>query len=259
MFSLGVINRMNIPPPTYKVVEGKPKPVRVRQVFTSREDVMRCFFKQEQTHARTPRGKLRDGGMASRVFFENNTLFSYGHHYPLCCLRIAPCGERVAFVNLHHYSQMTEAHRREVKNVALRLKWTVVETRTPTAGMGAIVLSLQGEAEAGARLTLGQRIASVDTFDEAKKYLASAAKVAELFELVFTNEFNAHVTLVALMAKAEHHAAHQAKVALNDTMIGYRKSKFKPLWRQRRLAEQCLELFPERKDVTELAHDVLTV
>ena len=51
------------------------------------------------------------GGKGSNLFYEGPTLYSYGHHFPICHIAIGHDGEKILFWNPASYSNTTGKHK----------------------------------------------------------------------------------------------------------------------------------------------------
>lgn len=57
-----------------------------------------------------------NSGKANNMFFENDTIYSYGYHYQIAKIFFGPNGDRIVFINSNGYSTTTARHTRHVLN-----------------------------------------------------------------------------------------------------------------------------------------------
>jgi len=253
MFSLGTIIRMNKPPEPPR----QPGQKRVKRVFTSRHELIGVFFEQKQEHGRTPERYFRKGGRGSAVFFNFDTLYSFGTHFPLCRLLNTPSGEQVAFLNTRHYSICTSQHQGEVRYALQRRKIPYFTCDDASHDAEQVMDAALERVNLDAQVCLAKRRQALDPYLEARASLKHAEDVAYRFELVPWGEFERTVTLHALLAKAEEHAGKATHRELNQVLIAFRKNGAKPGWRERRLAKQGIESFPNHGWIQELGREIL--
>ena len=67
------------------------------------------------------------------MFFEGNSLYSYGYHYLLAFLQVTPEGKKNAYVNGTKYSQTTSCHRSTALSELLKAGWGIIPHDNPAA------------------------------------------------------------------------------------------------------------------------------
>lgn len=116
----------------------KPKPKRVKQVFSSSHEVLHMWAAQTQSYA-------RQGGRIKRVFFEGESCFSYGHHYELGRL-VEINGVKCALINTTGYSHTTRKHIREAQSATSHIPQILVDE---SFDWRKGILKMQGDLVAG--------------------------------------------------------------------------------------------------------------
>jgi hypothetical protein len=82
---------------------------RLKRVFANHREVLHLWANQAQSDARS-----------ENVFFEGDTCYSYGYHYPLAKL-VKYRGHTVALINANGYSVTTSKHIRSARSAASHL------------------------------------------------------------------------------------------------------------------------------------------
>ena len=98
---------------------------RTRQVFDY-ETVAHLWA--EQNHTTTPQGSARSPGNPARMYYEDETIYSYGPHFPIARIK----GDVILFTAQGH-SVTTERHKRIVWNAAHRFYDQVFTVQTTRA------------------------------------------------------------------------------------------------------------------------------
>lgn len=83
----------------------------MKRVFTNSSDVIHLFAQRSQTEAH-----------CNNVFFENNRIYSYGHHYLLAEFIKNDSGNEAIMINDSGYSVTTAKHIREVTQATRQFK-----------------------------------------------------------------------------------------------------------------------------------------
>jgi len=83
----------------------------MKRVFTNSSDVIHLFAQRSQTEAR-----------CNNVFFENDRIYSYGHHYLLAEFIKNDSGNEAILINDTGYSVTTAKHIREVTHATRQFK-----------------------------------------------------------------------------------------------------------------------------------------
>lgn len=86
----------------------------MKKKFQSNSELCKVFAQQNQTH-----------GQGNNMFFEYQTIYSYGHHYEIAQIVEAKNGEKIAFVNSNTYSNTTSKHTNHVLR-ALNIRYFFV-------------------------------------------------------------------------------------------------------------------------------------
>lgn len=86
----------------------------MKKKFQSNSELCKVFAQQNQTH-----------GKGNNMFFEYQTIYSYGHHYEIAQIIEAKNGEKIAFVNSNTYSNTTSKHTNHVLR-ALNIRYFFV-------------------------------------------------------------------------------------------------------------------------------------
>ena len=86
----------------------------MKKKFQSNSELCKVFAQQTQTH-----------GQGNNMFFEYQTIYSYGHHYEIAQIVEAKNGEKIAFVNSNTYSNTTSKHTNHVLR-ALNIRYFFV-------------------------------------------------------------------------------------------------------------------------------------
>jgi hypothetical protein len=86
----------------------------MKKKFKSNSELCKVFAQQTQTH-----------GQGNNMFFEYQTIYSYGHHYEIAQIVEAKTGEKIAFVNSNTYSNTTSKHTYHVLR-ALNIRYFFV-------------------------------------------------------------------------------------------------------------------------------------
>lgn len=73
---------------------------RIKTVFSSNSQVCHVWAQQKQEH-----------GRAGNIFFEGDTIFSYGHHFPMGRIHTLKNGKKVALITNRGYSSSTGQHK----------------------------------------------------------------------------------------------------------------------------------------------------
>lgn len=66
------------------------------------------------------------GGKGSNLFYEGPTLYSYGHHFPICHIAIGHDGENLLFWNPESYSISTAKHKAKAWNATRHINRIIV-------------------------------------------------------------------------------------------------------------------------------------
>lgn len=86
----------------------------MKKKFHSNSELCKVFAQQTQTH-----------GQGNNMFFEYQTIYSYGHHYEIAQIIEAKTGEKIAFINSNTYSNTTSKHTNHVLR-ALNIRYFFV-------------------------------------------------------------------------------------------------------------------------------------
>jgi len=86
----------------------------MKKKFQSNSELCKVFAQQTQTH-----------GQGNNMFFEYQTIYSYGHHYEIAQIIEAKTGEKIAFINSNSYSNTTSKHTYHVLR-ALNIRYFFV-------------------------------------------------------------------------------------------------------------------------------------
>lgn len=86
----------------------------MKKKFQSNSELCKVFAQQTQTH-----------GQGNNMFFEYQTIYSYGHHYEIAQIVEAQNGEKIAFINSNTYSNTTCKHTNHVLR-ALNIRYFFV-------------------------------------------------------------------------------------------------------------------------------------
>ena len=98
MFGLGTITSMN----------HTRKRSKIRQVFNSSK-VVELFATQAQESARTP-------GHSGHIYFDRETIYSYGSHFPIAShVTSTANGGKAALFTTRDYSVTTSGHKSSVR------------------------------------------------------------------------------------------------------------------------------------------------
>ena len=117
-------------------MKNEAKQKRIKRVFSNSDQVLHLWANQSQDSARS-----------KNVFFEGDTVYSYGRHYPLGRIGTYK-GQKIAFINDTGYSNTTAKHIRHAKSAASHL---IVLTQKSgdfdfsAKSMRAALLAEQGE------------------------------------------------------------------------------------------------------------------
>lgn len=79
---------------------------------------------------------MKKSGKGSNMFFEGDTIYSYGHHFPIATMYQFSrdySGGTILF-NSNGYSITTAKHKSQVRNAIDRTKWEVIEVPNPLPG-----------------------------------------------------------------------------------------------------------------------------
>ena len=88
---------------------------KIKRVFSSTAEVCHVWASRSQ-----------DSGRAGNVFFEDDTIYSYGRHFPLATFRKMPNGETVVLFTADSYSVSTAKHICRVQEALYGLDYKVV-------------------------------------------------------------------------------------------------------------------------------------
>ena len=91
-------------------------------------DLVSAWLRQSQDY-----GQDRSGG---RFYFQGDTIYSYGSHFPIARLRTAPNGEEVIFVTTRTYSKTTSKHISAVQHGIRNTHRKVLYVGDPTEVVG---------------------------------------------------------------------------------------------------------------------------
>lgn len=86
----------------------------MKQIFGSHSEVAHVWASRSQ-----------ESGEASRVFFDGDTIYSYGRHFPIARFQKMPNGQEVVLFNADDYSMSTIKHKGHVRH-AIPDNYTVV-------------------------------------------------------------------------------------------------------------------------------------
>ena len=75
----------------------------MKTVFSSNSELSKVWANQTQQR-----------GRASNMFFDGETIYSYGHHYQIAHFIDAPNGQKVCFINSNGFSNSTAKHTNHV-------------------------------------------------------------------------------------------------------------------------------------------------
>ncbi len=87
---------------------------------------MRHVLKNHSEVCHVWASRQQSDGRASRIFFEHDTIYSYGGHFPIAKFQKMPNGETVVLFNTDDYSRSTSGHKHEVR-CAIPDKYAVFE------------------------------------------------------------------------------------------------------------------------------------
>ena len=98
----------------------------MKTVF-SNSQLAHVWFSQAQTH-----GKNANGSM----FFKDNTIYSYGHHYPMAAVYNKNTEQEYVLINSSGYSKTTAKHTRDVYRALslTTISFEVPDVETPNSG-----------------------------------------------------------------------------------------------------------------------------
>lgn len=77
---------------------------------------MKKVFSSHSELAHVWANQLQSDGRAGNMFFQNESIYSYGSHYEIAKFVTAPNGQKVCFVNANGYSNSTAKHTGHVWN-----------------------------------------------------------------------------------------------------------------------------------------------
>lgn len=75
---------------------------------------MKKVFSSHATLSHAWANELQSEGRTSNMFFKDNIIYSYGHHYEIARLIDSPTGQKVCFINSNGYSNSTAKHTNHV-------------------------------------------------------------------------------------------------------------------------------------------------
>jgi len=84
--------------------KAKPKKKRLKTVFKNNSQTAHMWASQTQEYGKSPGGNL---------FFEGDTIYSYGHHYAVAKLYTIK-GQKICLINTTSYSSSTSKHQSAV-------------------------------------------------------------------------------------------------------------------------------------------------
>lgn len=80
-----------------------------------------------------PKPRVTTARTAS-MFFEGDSLYSYGYHYLLAYLQVKPDGTKNAWINNTKYSMTTTSYHRSMAiSELLKAGWGILHTNNPAA------------------------------------------------------------------------------------------------------------------------------
>ena len=82
------------------ITRTESKSKRIKRVFNNHAEVCHVWASRSQSE-----------GRASRVFFEGDTIYSYGRHFKIAEFRKMPNGETVVLFDNSTYSSSTSQHQ----------------------------------------------------------------------------------------------------------------------------------------------------
>lgn len=104
----------------------------MKTTYSSHKQVAEAFATQS-----TPTGKTS----GNRVYFEGDTIYSYGPHFVIA--RLEP-ETRAAFFTTRRYSPSTGKHKSYVRWALHRAGWNVVQVERPEYGRPSVVVEEGG-------------------------------------------------------------------------------------------------------------------
>jgi hypothetical protein len=81
--------------------------------------------------------QMQTGAKGSNLFYEGRTLYSYGHHFPICHISIGKTGEEILFWNNASYSNTTSKHQ----SIASRATRHITRIDIPAGNLDKIIYS----------------------------------------------------------------------------------------------------------------------
>jgi hypothetical protein len=211
---------------------GEGALMRAKRARTVHNSHMVCHLWASQSQ-----GEARNGSRS--LFFERETVYSYGSHFPIARLHMNKRGERAALFNPRHYSQTTSCHQHMARCASRHMPQFTVPSFAERRPGHAKNLRSYRERIKEAALALCRARTSKDW------------KARLLEELVA--EANAYSTFFGLRARFQVPSDQEVQAALTKArqeVAHRRRQELERQQRARQEAERAIEQWRARKDVS---------
>jgi hypothetical protein len=154
---------------------------------------MKTVFKNYSALAHIWANQLQSYGRSNNMFFDGNTIYSYGKHYQIANILETESGQKICFVNSNSYSNSTSNHTRHVLNsIPKNIKYFYIPFKSNYINKGTLIDSIDLTIKEIETLIKQQLRANnnYNYYNHAFKLWGDILEICDLFNIELPNKPN---------------------------------------------------------------------